>query len=24
VIHPFYNKWVLELKDAIRVELLKL
>jgi hypothetical protein len=24
VIHPFYNKWVLELKDAIRIELLKL
>lgn len=23
-IHPFYNKWVLELKDAIRIELLKL
>jgi hypothetical protein len=24
VIHPYYNKWVAELKDAIRVELLKL
>lgn len=24
VIHPFYNKWVLELKEAIRIELLKL
>lgn len=24
VIHPFYNKWVLQLKEAIRVELLKL
>jgi hypothetical protein len=24
VIHPYYNKWVQELKDAIRVELLKL
>lgn len=23
-IHPYYNKWVLELKDAIRIELLKL
>lgn len=23
-IHPFYNKWVQELKDAIRAELLKL
>jgi hypothetical protein len=23
VIHPFYNKWVQELKDAIRAELLK-
>jgi hypothetical protein len=23
VIHPFYNDWVRELKDAIRVELLK-
>jgi hypothetical protein len=24
VIHPFYNKWVQELKEAIRIELLKL
>lgn len=24
VIHPFYNKWVQQLKEAIRVELLKL
>jgi len=24
VIHPYYNKWVQELKDAIRIELLKL
>lgn len=23
VIHPFYNKWVQELKEAIRVELIK-
>lgn len=23
VIHPFYNKWVLGLKEAIRLELLK-
>jgi len=23
VIHPYYNKWVRELKDAIRLELLK-
>jgi len=24
VIHPYYNRWVQELKDAIRIELLKL
>lgn len=24
LIHPFYNKWVLELNEAIRMELLKL
>lgn len=24
VIHPYYNKWVQELKEAIRIELLKL
>ncbi|MBS1228783.1 MAG: hypothetical protein H6R17_2060 [Proteobacteria bacterium] len=24
LIHPYYNKWVLDLKDAIRIELLKL
>lgn len=24
VIHPYYNKWVQEFRDAIRVELLKL
>lgn len=24
LIHPFYNKWVQELKEAIRIELLKL
>ena len=24
VIHPFYNKWVQEFKEAIRIELLKL
>lgn len=24
VIHPFYNKWVLGLREAIRVELLKI
>jgi glyceraldehyde-3-phosphate dehydrogenase/erythrose-4-phosphate dehydrogenase len=23
VIHPFYNKWVHELKEAIRIELMK-